>query len=788
MDGTRNQLLIDAWFDGVLTQDEQAELERALLAEPSLRARFWETAQTHALLRLAAERGRTLNAQRSTPNGQCPRHAAFTSAGRRRVAVAAAAALLLGAGAVLWKDVRPPTSDLRPLISAPPVRLVRQAGAEGLELPATLPGTLRLDAGTAWVRLASGVELALVGPLELEACDAMQVRLASGRLLASVPAAASGFTVVTPHLELWDLGTVFGVSVSNGVSDVFVFKGAVQVNEVSGEAVDLCRAGEGVRAAPGRRPYKVAADWAGARTLLQRSEVGGQRSVAAMLAAAGRIADLWGERNLPRVAAASPPAGNRGSRVASRRSKTITAPARGSAPEVKQEGTEMKGMTNTMAAVAAAAVLGIGSAGAEVPLVQNVTLAQPANTRLAVVAYEALDAGIATFQFKTGGVDVAHSETVRTVTGDISRYVGPGAHQFVWDAGRDFPEQVVSNLTVAVTLWATNAPPPYCAVGLAGEGFPVRWYGSEAEVPFGVTDSRWKKDWLLLRQVPSTGGETVTLGSPTGEAGRDGASEAQRFVRITQPFYMGVYPVTQRQWEGIAGASRSRPSRWNNATDWEERPVEQVSYYDVRENASNNQPNPDYTWPGQGHAVNPSSFMGRLRAKTDGILQFDLPTEAQWEYACRAGTTGAWNNGTTITNSNADANLDLLGRYVYNGGKLYDGSAWVDPPQACFASNATAKVGSYLPNAWGLHDMHGNVWEWCLDYYISGDASLLGDDPSGPELAAGSARVQRGGRWNDGASYCRSARRSSYAPSTRSNSLGFRVAAVAAAWVSPVGE
>jgi formylglycine-generating enzyme required for sulfatase activity len=457
----------------------------------------------------------------------------------------------------------------------------------------------------------------------------------------------------------------------------------------------------------------------------------------------------------------------------------------------RPHGKEGKSMRKSMLAAAALAAAGMTIRG-DPPLVSNVTLAQPEGTRLAVVAFVTDGAGIATFQFKTGGVDVVHSEVVRTVTGDINTLLSAGTHTFTWDAGRDFPERLVSNLTAEVTLWATNSPPPYCAVNLVADGggrFPVRWYGKEGEVPFGAADGRWKKDWLLLRQIPSTEGGTVTLGSPGGEWGHQ-ADEALRTVRITRPFYMGVYEVTQRQWENVAGATRSKPSWWNNTTDWEERPVEQVSYYEIRENASSNQDNPDIDWPGTtNHAVAADSFMGRLRAKTGDVLEFDLPTEAQWEYACRAGTTGPWNNGAGASNNDTDPNLAVLGRYQRNGGQTNTtGTTYANWPQSIDASKATATVGSYLPNAWGLHDMHGNVWEWCLDYYIASDDSLLGDDPSGPELAAGSARVRRGGSWGLGASDCRSARRRSYAPSSWSDGIGFRVAAVAAVWMSPVGD
>jgi formylglycine-generating enzyme required for sulfatase activity len=267
----------------------------------------------------------------------------------------------------------------------------------------------------------------------------------------------------------------------------------------------------------------------------------------------------------------------------------------------------------------------------------------------------------------------------------------------------------------------------------------------------------------------------VTLGSPDNEWARQ-ADEAVRSVSITRPFYMGVFEVTQRQWEMVG--TRTKPSKWNNTTDWEARPVEQVSYYDIRSSANGNAAMAGTDWPNDGHAVGTGSFMDILRVKTGGILTFDLPTEAQWEYACRAGTTGPWNNGVGASNSETDANLALLGRYQYNGG-MNGTTEW---PQNCLASNAAAKVGTYLPNAWGLYDMHGTVWEWCLDWYAASDASLLVPDPQGP--LSGSARVRRSGGWNGGASNCRSACRLSVPPSARPSNVGFRVAAAAEVWIT----
>ncbi|MDD4622813.1 MAG: formylglycine-generating enzyme family protein, partial [Kiritimatiellae bacterium] len=271
----------------------------------------------------------------------------------------------------------------------------------------------------------------------------------------------------------------------------------------------------------------------------------------------------------------------------------------------------------------------------------------------------------------------------------------------------------------------------------------------------------------LMRRIGPTGGEGFTMGSPVNETGRTAAREAQVQAVLTKGYYAGVYEVTQGQWYQVMGdTAQAWPSKWSNNDYKLTRPVEQVSYYDIRENI-NNTDDAAVGWPAND-AVTAGSFMGRLRSKT-GLAGFDLPTEAQWEYACRAGTTDALNDGTVnITNSNSDARLDLLGRYQYNGGKI---NGTTDPLPDCTTANATAAVGTYAPNAWGLYDMHGNVWEWCLDWFA--DAMEGGEDPDGAD--SGSGRVRRGGSWNGTASACRSAYRDGYDPSSRSRNFGFRL-------------
>jgi formylglycine-generating enzyme required for sulfatase activity len=308
----------------------------------------------------------------------------------------------------------------------------------------------------------------------------------------------------------------------------------------------------------------------------------------------------------------------------------------------------------------------------------------------------------------------------------------------------------------------TNAGPqmeqgPYLVVDLSGgptaPSYPVSYL---TEVPPGGWTDEYKTTNLVLRRIPATTPD-YTMGSPLSELGR-GGGETQHQVTLTQDFYLGVFEVTQRQWELVMG---SNPSYFNNAACYQTRPVEQVSYYDIRENPANID-DPAADWPNNG-AVNANSFMGRLRAKT-GLSGFDLPTESQWEYACRAGTTTALNSGYNLTSTSNDPRMSQVGRYCYNHPGGYSHNAGVT------TAAGSAAAGSYTPNAWGLYDMHGNILEWCLDWHGTYPGTVT--DPKG--ASAGPGRVYRGGSLTGDAGGCRSAFRFYAVSDIRYFTLGFR--------------
>lgn len=236
---------------------------------------------------------------------------------------------------------------------------------------------------------------------------------------------------------------------------------------------------------------------------------------------------------------------------------------------------------------------------------------------------------------------------------------------------------------------------------------------------------------------------TFAMGSPENEVGRF-LREPLHEVTLTKGYYMQTTEVTQSQWITLMGTN---PSYFVECG--EDCPVEQISWDDVQE------------------------FINALNTSCEDGNTYALPSEAQWEYAARAGTTTAFYNGNiTEVSCGHDPNLDLTGWYCGNSDTAYEGcydiSAW-DTSQTCTGTHPVARKS---PNAWGLYDMSGNVYEWCRDWYgpYPEDLSI---DPEGPDSGAG--RVKRGGSWSSYSTYCRPAFRSVLDQAYRSMGVGFRL-------------
>lgn len=260
-----------------------------------------------------------------------------------------------------------------------------------------------------------------------------------------------------------------------------------------------------------------------------------------------------------------------------------------------------------------------------------------------------------------------------------------------------------------------------------------------------TSDAASVRDGLVL--IP---GGTFTMGSPAGERQRHEDERAHRVA--LSPFYLSPYEVTQAEYESVMGAN---PSHFTG----DNLPVETVTWYDAAAycNALSEREGltPAYTVSGNTVSWNRAA---------DG---YRLPTEAEWEYAARAGTTGVFPWGDRITSDNAN----FEGTYPYLIEENYVNRQ--DPTvRSSRNRNRTVEVDELEPNGFGLYNMHGNVSEWCFDYY--GEYGEETGNPAGAR--SGSLRVNRGGGWNDFGKQLRSAYRSAAAPDTTDWNLGFRVA------------
>ena len=260
----------------------------------------------------------------------------------------------------------------------------------------------------------------------------------------------------------------------------------------------------------------------------------------------------------------------------------------------------------------------------------------------------------------------------------------------------------------------------------------------------GCSQKEIQKEIAIEMELIGIPAGTVTMGSPADEKNRF-EDEEQVSVTLTKPFSLGKTEVTQGQWKEVMGTEPWDGQKYVKAD--KDCPATYVNWGDATEFCK------------KLTAIERKS--GKLKADEE----YRLPTEAEWEYACRAGTETAFSYGDDESK---------LGEYAWWGG--FDLAALTKGEVKAGGGNAAREqyahtVGTKKPNPWGLHDMHGNVAEWCSDWY--GDSLAGGTDPVGPE--EGSSRVFRGGGWWPDPGFCRSARRVNL-PSDRRSFLGFRVA------------
>ena len=423
---------------------------------------------------------------------------------------------------------------------------------------------------------------------------------------------------------------------------------------------------------------------------------------------------------------------------------------------------------------------------AAMPTASNVTVSM-AQGRAVVDFTLSGGPAVVTATFQTNGVPLDAALYRDGMGGDAGKLLANGPHKIIWKAHNTMPDMDIKgvNLTAELTVWTQSLPPDYMALDLT-KASNVTYYASAEMVPGGVTNRLNKTDVLLLRRIDAAGVRWL-MGQPIGDGLTLTAAVADmmaHWVTLTNNYYIGVYETTQKQFANVCGTNHTASAK--GYPDSDIRPMESLGYHTLRP-VDGSAP----VWPTNGHSIDPAGYLYTYRQRTG--VEIDLPTEAQWEYACRAGTT---------TKTYAGTEVDTIAWYTGN---------WANDPMsvACGNKNQTHAVGQLKPNAWGLYDMLGNVSEFCLDvlanptteyggvaygrgpavdFYMGAEAI----EPTGPTVGAngiavrGQNRAIRGMNWsnNNNSGFIRcSARTTSgrYISSTGIEAKGFRVACPAKA-------
>ena len=288
-------------------------------------------------------------------------------------------------------------------------------------------------------------------------------------------------------------------------------------------------------------------------------------------------------------------------------------------------------------------------------------------------------------------------EHLTTLSGDVNKIVGHTAdykHNILWDPTKEGLPKLkfdANEVKVEITAWATNSPPAYWIIDLThpADRSYDRYYPNAGQIPLGVTNILYKTDRLVMRRIPAKG-VTWRQGNPSAPANN---ADTCRYVTLSYDYYMAIYEVTSCQNNHLEPWHTSNPNTGVpvvfNLTSWRGDPS-----------------SGSYAWPDKGHGA-VDLIMAQYRGKLGG-LKVDLPTSAEWEFACRAGSSTKYCNGDTESDLNK-----VAWTYANSGGTMKE-------------------VGTKEPNAWGMYDMHGNAFEWTLTRW----ATRTSDpewDPVGPK-------------------------------------------------------
>ena len=372
------------------------------------------------------------------------------------------------------------------------------------------------------------------------------------------------------------------------------------------------------------------------------------------------------------------------------------------------------GLLSSLAAVSAAFA---------VPTVDNVEIVQGAD-RVVRISYDLHDGpAIITFDATTNGVSLGDRAFDRS-WGDVNVLVTNETGRFTikWLPNEDILDDLIAvgGVWADVRAWSPDAPPDYIVFDMECKK-TINYYATVGRLPGGIGSDTYRKEKLAMRKIPAAG-VRWQMGAPSWQTGIVATNETQRWVTLSEDYYMAVFELTHGQYLRFRRARSSNVSypegsdaqcNTNDVTDLDLFPVSNIKRGDWRGYSSDNA---GYTWPSDGHAVQSGVYLAHLREQTG--FEFDFPTQAQWEYACRAGQSAALYNGkelhATSGNDSSLTNIAWYSSHRYND------------------ANKKAPVGLLEPNAWGLYDMLGNVWEFVLDRQNGPRPATAVTDPTGP--------------------------------------------------------